>query len=74
MYIYTHIYKYLYDIFFIHSSDFFFKNYLLILLLAALGLLVARGLFLVLTCGGYSLVAVNKLLIAGVFLVAEHGF
>ena len=36
--------------------------------------LVARGLFLVLTSGDYSLVAVSKLLIAGVFLVAEHGF
>ena len=54
-------------------QTFFFTNYLCIciLFLAVLGV-AARGLSLIAACGGFSLSAVCRLLIAVASLVTEH--
>ena len=52
---------------------FFFFLIFVYLFLAVLGLCCSAGFSLVVTSGGYSLVAGHGLLIAVVSLVAEHG-
>ena len=58
--------------FFLQAVFFFFLIFVY-LFLAVLGLCCSVGFSLVVTSGGYSLVAGHGLLIAVVSLVAEHG-
>ena len=51
----------------------FFLNNFIYVVLAVLGLHCYEGFHLVAASGGYSLVAVRRLLTAAASLVAEHG-